>query len=224
MTNAISIVCTDKKRSSESQLIELPTLFRKYPGERKVVWTDDSSYVLVLAGAPEQQAIAVYSAVSQSPGFLSVFSATNPDKQQQHSAAARESYRCVDIVSLSAGTSGTPASFLLIYSNATAAHVYLSASGQPDRVTRLSLECGGKKAGKERSKKEKTVESAVWLSHINMLLLLTANASGIDSSLVISVFKCEFPSVSTRLDGHQTPRMSSFHRQPSSRSRYRLKF
>ena len=202
MTNAISIVCTDKKRSSESQLIELPTLFRKYPGERKVVWTDDSSFVLVLAGASEQQAIAVYSTVSGSSGFLSVFSATNPDKrqqQQQNSTVANESYRCVDIVSLPSGTSGSTSSILLIYSNTTAAHVHISASGQPDHISRLSLECGGKKAGKERSKKGKIVESAVWLAHINMLLLMTANASGIDSLLVISAFKCEFPSASATL-------------------------
>ena len=199
MTNTISIVCTDKKRSSESQLIELPTLFRKYPVERKVVWSDDSLYVLVLAGTPEQQAIAVYSTISQSPGFLSVFSATNPDRrqqQQQNATVASESYRCVDIVSVAAST---PANVLLIYSNATAAHVYLSASGQPDRVSRMSFECGGTKAGNERNKKEKMVESAVWLAHINALLLMTANASGIDSTLIISVFKCEFPSVAMTL-------------------------
>jgi len=95
----------------------------------------------------------------------------------------------VEVVSLHSASPGQT-SFLLVFSDATAAYVELeTATGQPSRVEHVALECGGPGHGP----KGVAVEAAMWLETSCTLLLLTGAATGVDSAAGVHVFRCQFP-------------------------------
>jgi hypothetical protein len=200
----ISIVST-VGGANFSDKTELSIAFRSNPRARKIIWSEDSTLVLILCCRGLN--IAVY---SPQKGLINTIAAKDlfsnllgTGSKSHKSVSSSNGIKCIDIVSMrcpqseqhSNSESFEKSSFLVVYSDSSIAYVNLSPLGNLSKADQQIFVLNNAKGMVSNRRKPLRVEAVTFIQQSNVLIMATNSSSG--KTDMIDVFLFRLPSIAT---------------------------